>query len=149
MGSSAAFSVVASSGSAPIYQWRFNGVNIGGATGASYTRTNVQLIHAGNYDVRVINNFGSVTSAVAVLTVRDSLPQPFSILWPRVSNGVFTATLAGGNPNRSYAIEVAPNLTNWTTLLIVSNLTGAVIFTDTNPPPALGTSRGYRARLLP
>ncbi len=149
VGTSASFTVAASGQSALVYQWRFNGVNIGGASGANFTRTNVQLVHAGNYDVRVVNSFGSVTSAVALLTVRDSLPLPFSILRPRLSNGVFSATLAGGSTNRSYAIEVAPNLTNWTTLLTVSNLSGEVSFTDTNSLPPTSISRGYRARLVP
>ena len=87
-----------------------------------------------------------MTSEVAVLTVR--LPQsPATILSPRVSNGVFTATLAGDS-NRTYMIETSANLTNWMDLLTVSNATGQVTFTDTNVPSA-GTFRGYRARSLP
>jgi hypothetical protein len=68
-GTSAAFSVVAS-GTTPLsYQWQFNGANIPGATGASLTLNNVQASDAGSYTVGVTNAAGSITSAVAVLTV--------------------------------------------------------------------------------
>lgn len=69
VGQNAAFTVAAS-GSAPLtHQWRFNGVNLSGATQTSYTRFNAQLSDAGNYSVVVTNSEGSVTSAPAVLTV--------------------------------------------------------------------------------
>src|SRR5258706_11391825 len=57
-------------GTAPFsYQWQFNGANIGGATDTSLSLSNVQPADAGNYTVVVTNSAGSVTSAVAVLTV--------------------------------------------------------------------------------
>ncbi len=69
IGSTATFSVTAS-GTPPLaYQWRFNGLNIPGATTNVYSRTNVQVTDAGDYTVVVTNAFGSVTSAVARLTV--------------------------------------------------------------------------------
>ena len=69
IGTSASFSVTAT-GTAPLrYQWRFNGANIGGATNSTYTIASVQTNNAGGYAVVVANNYGSVTSAVAVLTV--------------------------------------------------------------------------------
>src|ERR1019366_9760255 len=49
---------------------RFNGTDIPTASGASLELTNVQLSQAGNYDVIVLNNSGSVTSSVATLMVR-------------------------------------------------------------------------------
>ena len=61
---------MAATGTAPLaYQWRFNGTNLAGATGTNLTLANVQLTNAGNYAVVVTNNYGSVTSAVASLTV--------------------------------------------------------------------------------
>lgn len=51
------------------YQWRFNGTNIAGATSASLTLSNAQPIQAGSYSVLVTNALGSITSAVATLTV--------------------------------------------------------------------------------
>jgi beta-lactamase superfamily II metal-dependent hydrolase len=69
-GTAATFSVVAG-GTAPLtYQWRFNGANISGATTSSYTRSNAQTTHQGNYSVVVANSAGSVTSANASLTVK-------------------------------------------------------------------------------
>jgi GH25 family lysozyme M1 (1,4-beta-N-acetylmuramidase) len=66
-GSSATFNVAASG--ALTYQWRFNGANISGATGSSYTVSNVQLANAGVYSVVVGNNGGSITSSDATLMV--------------------------------------------------------------------------------
>ena len=50
-GTDASFSVAAT-GSAPLrYQWRFNASEIAGATGMTYTRTNVQSAAEGNYRI--------------------------------------------------------------------------------------------------
>ena len=68
-GASANFNVTAA-GTLPLsYQWRFNGADIAGATGTSLVLTGVQPTNAGSYAVVVTNTVGSVTSAVAVLTV--------------------------------------------------------------------------------
>jgi hypothetical protein len=72
-GSNVTFSVTASGTSPLAYQWKFNGVDISGATSASFTRTSVQPAHAGSYSVVVSNSFGSVTSAPASLSVNFSL----------------------------------------------------------------------------
>ena len=69
-GSNVTFAVATGSGPVPItYQWQFNGTNISWATNISLTLTNVQPPNQGNYDVVVSNNFGSVTSSNAFLTV--------------------------------------------------------------------------------
>jgi len=44
------------------YQWRFNGVNLAGATNASLVLKNVQDAQAGAYAVEVSNAIGAVTS---------------------------------------------------------------------------------------
>lgn len=68
-GSNANFTVVAG-GTAPLnYQWRFSTTNIAGATASSYTRSNAQPAHAGNYFVVITNIAGAVTSSPGVLTV--------------------------------------------------------------------------------
>ena len=68
-GENASFSVVAS-GTAPLsYQWNLNGTPVVGATNASLALTNVQATDAGGYTVVVTNLGGSITSAVATLTV--------------------------------------------------------------------------------
>jgi len=72
-GQNATFTVAAS-GTTPLsYQWRFNGANISGATASSYTRPNVQTGDAGAYSVVVSNDYGTVTSSAATLTVHFSL----------------------------------------------------------------------------
>lgn len=73
VGDNASFTVGASGATPLSYQWRFNTVNISGATNASYTRTNAQLTDAGNYTVVITNVSGSITSGIAVLTVNQSI----------------------------------------------------------------------------
>lgn len=72
-GNAVTFSVAAS-GTGPLtYQWRKGGVNISGATSASYTINNVSIADNGNYDVVVTGACGSVTSAVAALNVTGAV----------------------------------------------------------------------------
>lgn len=69
----ATFSVTAG-GTPPLaYQWRFNGLEIGGATNSTYSIASAVTGDAGNYDVVVTNSVGSVTSAVAVLMVNKAI----------------------------------------------------------------------------
>src|ERR1051325_10931777 len=51
------------------FQWFFNGSALGGQTNAALTLSNFQAANEGGYRVIVTNGYGSVTSAVAVLTV--------------------------------------------------------------------------------
>ncbi len=96
---------VAASGTAPFaYQWRFNGVNVAGATLSSYTKNNVQLADAGSYSAVVTNLAGSATSANAILTVQ-ALPTPPAIITPPISqtanqggSATFTVTASGSAP---------------------------------------------------
>jgi hypothetical protein len=116
VGANVTFSVSAS-GTVPLnYQWLMNGTNIPGATAITYTRPNVQFADAGNYSVVVTNNYGSVTSSVAVLTFGS---QPMGLNgngldWtvsengyyvyspPVVTGNVLTLTDGGGGENRSF-----------------------------------------------
>jgi von Willebrand factor type A domain/Regulator of chromosome condensation (RCC1) repeat/Immunoglobulin domain/Putative Ig domain/Immunoglobulin I-set domain len=68
-GESASFSVRAD-GTPPFsYQWQFNGTPIAGATRTTLQMTNVNSSQAGGYAAVISNNYGSITSAVANLTV--------------------------------------------------------------------------------
>ncbi|HTY88874.1 MAG TPA: M4 family metallopeptidase [Candidatus Acidoferrum sp.] len=61
---------VAVDGAPPLAcQWRFNGLNVNGATGNSLTLTNVQYNQAGYYSVWVTNAYGSALSSNAMLSV--------------------------------------------------------------------------------
>ncbi len=68
-GNPAVFSITAQGSALLTYQWRFNGTNIAGATGATLTLSNVQPALAGNYSVLVSNFVGTATSSNAVLNV--------------------------------------------------------------------------------
>ena len=69
-GQTATFTVVAA-GTAPLsYQWQKNGVNVTGATSASYTTPATTTSDSGStFAVVVSNTAGTVTSATATLTV--------------------------------------------------------------------------------
>lgn len=69
---SVTFSVVAAAIPSATYQWRKDGVNIGGATSASYEIASVTEADEGDYDVVVTNSEGSATSNAATLTVNSS-----------------------------------------------------------------------------
>ncbi len=69
-GTTATFTVTASSDSSTNYQWYFNVTNaVADATNASYAVVGVAASNAGGYSVVVANNDGSVTSVVAQLVV--------------------------------------------------------------------------------
>jgi hypothetical protein len=92
MPAAATFSVVAS-GTAPLsYQWRRNGVDIGGATGTSYVVNPTAMSDSGaTFDVVVTNAAGTVTSSVATLTVLSG-----------VSSAVFEAHFEGASDGFAY-----------------------------------------------
>ena len=68
-GANVTFGVTAT-GTPPLtYQWRWGSKSLSGATTNSYMIGSAQATNAGNYDVIVSNNSGSVTSTVAILMV--------------------------------------------------------------------------------
>src|SRR5688572_11661979 len=92
-GSQASFSVTAT-GTQPIsYQWRKNGVNISGATSATYTISSVVPADAGNYSVVVSNSAGSVTSSNAALSVTPANQSPTAT----IATPIAGTTYAGGD----------------------------------------------------
>ena len=100
--SNATFTVTAT-GTAPlVYQWRKDGVAIGGATGATLSLVNMQTNQAGGYSVVIANGGGSITSSVVTLTVnRLSQAIAFGVLaGKQVGNVPFnlTATANSGLP---------------------------------------------------
>jgi YVTN family beta-propeller protein len=68
-GANVTFTAIAS-GTAPFtYQWYFGATAISGATGSTFTLTDVASTNAGAYSVTVTNADGSVMSTTAALTV--------------------------------------------------------------------------------
>ena len=103
VGQSVNFSVAATAtGTGPLsYQWRKDGTDILGATDVTFTISAVADTDTGNYSVVVTNSGGSVTSAVAVLTVLNTpvfSVEPFGQSVGVGSNVVFSATAYGAPP---------------------------------------------------
>ena len=69
-GSNVTFAVGVS-GTRPTYQWYWHGTTLAGATNPTFTLTGVNSNQAGPFRVVVTNPLGSVTSAVAVLTIES------------------------------------------------------------------------------
>ncbi len=82
---------VAVAGTTPLgYQWLKNGIPLADATTTSLSISNVQVADAGRYQVVVTNDYGSVTSAVAVLTLNISSPDGFN---PNVNGDVYALAI--------------------------------------------------------
>ena len=103
-GEPATFSVVAT-GDAPLnYQWLRGGVDIGGATAASYTLASATLADSGAaFSVRVGNSAGSVTSSAAVLTVNAMTVAPVITTQPAA-----VGIAAGGSASFTVAASGTP-----------------------------------------
>ena len=144
---SATFTVVAA-GTAPFtYQWRRNGVAIGGATSASYVLNPTAAADSGaTFDVVVSNAAGTVTSAAATLTVNVppsittspanlTVTSPAAATFSVVASG--TAPLSyqwrrngvaiGGATSASYELNPTAVTDNGATFdVVVSNVAGTV-----------------------
>ena len=107
-GSNAVFNMTAG-GSAPLgYQWRNNGANlanggnISGVTTSALQFTAATTNNSGNYSVVITNNYGSITSAVATLTV---------VLPPSLNSPLTNQTIeCGGNATFTIAPSGTPPL---------------------------------------
>jgi hypothetical protein len=67
--SNASFTVTACGATPLLYQWQHASTNVVNATNATLTLSNVRTNDAGDYRVVISNPAGSITSAVATLTV--------------------------------------------------------------------------------
>ena len=93
VGATASFSVTATGGTAPYkYQWMRNGVNISGATAASYSLSAQSADSGAGFRVKVTDSAAtpaSVTSATATLTVSSSTASE------KIVNGSFESGTTG------------------------------------------------------
>ena len=145
-GQTATFAVVASGTATLNYQWQKNSVNIGGATGASYTTPATTTSDSGStFRVVVTNTAGTVTSAAATLTVSAAAVAPTITTQPvnqTVTAGQTAtfAVVAGGTAPLSYqwkkngasiAGATAASYTTLATTTADSGSTFAVAVTNT------------------
>lgn len=108
-GDNITFSVTAS-GTGLTYQWRKDGINIGGATGSSF---NIPSVVAGDaastpgYDVVVTGTCGNITSSAATLGVNAATP---------AVPGAITGTTAqcASTTGQTYSISAVSNATTYT-----------------------------------
>ena len=112
VGATVDFSVTAG-GAAPLaYQWRRNHSPLVSATASSVTLTNVTFADQGSYDVVITNDYGAVTSAVAVLTVSAAPVSISASTWSTVRSGLsFDADIdeaAAGYLLTKYSANIDP-----------------------------------------
>jgi hypothetical protein len=101
-------------GSLPLtYQWRRSGTNLAGRTTATLTLAGATSAQAGDYQVVLTNSFGSVTSAVARLTVREAFALDVRLGEVSATGGVFQFT-ASGPIHTNYVVWGSSNLADWT-----------------------------------
>ena len=85
-----------------VYQWRHDGTNISGVTGAVLSLTNLQLVDSGDYCVTVTNIYGATASSNLNLVVTNSPPiivnQPTNQAAPPLTNTFFVVNVVGSLP---------------------------------------------------
>ena len=99
-GSNVTFTVQAAGNGPFTYQWRFNGNNIPGATGPSFSIGSLDAFNTGNYSVEVGNNSGGTISGDAFLFV---VSQPQILAEPQT-----LSALAGTNASFTVGYQAAP-----------------------------------------
>ena len=121
VGENATFTVGANGNGTFRYQWRFNATNaLARATNAFLSITNAQGTNAGDYSVVVTDSLGSLTSAVAILTVNVNVGP--SITTPPTNrtvaagqNAAFTVVAGGTAPLTYQWWFNATNILAWAT----------------------------------
>ena len=110
-GQTVSFSVVATSGLAISYQWKFNGTNLSGKTTSSLTLSNVQLTNGGSYSVVLTNNAGAITSSSVMLSVfvpPSITGQPQNQTIVQGGSGTLTVTAQGTALSYQWYLNNAP-----------------------------------------
>jgi hypothetical protein len=130
-GSSASISVVVSDLPAPAYQWYFQGSLLANSTNASLVFNPLMLTNAGNYNVVVMNSYGSATSVVATVTVTNpviTLSATGGAGMGMTSSGfTFQLSVPIGY---TYIILASTNLQDWTPIYTNVAATGSEVLMD-------------------
>jgi hypothetical protein len=130
VGTNVILSVTASSPSPITYQWQFNGINVAGATNASYAIINAQIDpHTGYYRVLVsdaVSNVWSETATLLVLTRPIITNQPIALTILQGSTALFTVTAGPNHPLNPLAYRWirggTPLLTSSVPVLVLTNV---------------------------
>jgi hypothetical protein len=142
-GGTATFAVAAE-GSWPLsYGWLRNGVWLPGRTNATLTLTNAGAAMAGDYRAVVTNSFGSVSSVVARLTLRDAFQIEVRLEQATSGSGAFHFVVTGPIYT-NYVVWRSLDLRGWLPIRTNFVVDGYLDFADPNPPAG---SASYRASL--
>ena len=111
LGGAATLTVTATGSPSPTYQWLKNGAAVSGATNATLNFSAVQAADGANYTVAITNSTGTVTSAIATLTVNPPATIPVFTTQPLSQVGVVGNTLTlsavvGGFPIPTYQWKI-------------------------------------------
>ena len=146
-GTDVTFAVVATGSDLLSYRWRFNGVDIPGATAATLDLTNVQPGNDGSYSVHVTNFAGTATSAGAALIVNAATVNPLQIDRIELNGNIVTLEYRSA-PTSEIVIESTDSLASgaWTILKTILPGTGptTVRVSDTI---SVNRQRFYRLRI--
>ncbi len=120
IGSNTLFAVTAVGNGLLRYQWRFNGMDMPGATNASLLITNTQTTNAGAYSVAVSDSIGTIITPPVTLTMLINPAIVVGLINQSVVVGqrVTLSVIASGNPMplnydwRRGSINVASNTLN-------------------------------------
>jgi len=111
------FTITTSGAPVIAYQWAKDGVAIFGALGGSFTLYNPQPADAGRYSVTVTNDYGTVISSAAILTV---VPTPeFAAAVSVVSNAAGDLFVSDRDDHVIWQVSRANNV--WTKTLLAGN----------------------------
>lgn len=128
-------------GPAMEYQWQLNGVDLGDATNAVLTLSNVAVTAAGDYRCVASNSMGAVTSTIAALTV---LPAPLRFdPAVGVGDGDVRLTLLGLTGAGPVVVYASDDLAVWRPIVTNSPVVGALEFVEHGAAGA--KARFYRA----
>jgi hypothetical protein len=131
-----------SSGVPTSYQWQLNGINIVGATNATFGIGGAGWTNAGTYQVIISNVLGSVTSTPTVLTVQRT-PLRFDNSTLGLQTNSFHLRVLGASGTGPLIVYASSNLLDWSPLFQNPPVIGSVDFSD---PWLISTpQRYYRA----
>jgi hypothetical protein len=141
-GSNATFTVTAAGSPTLTYQWKFNGINIDGATGSAFTRSQAHSDQAGQYVVVVSNPYGNAVSDPATLSVASV--RPVLTVVGFVSNNFRMRFQADSNV--TYHVQYKTNLKDaaWSPLTDTNGNGGQVTIDD---PAPTRPARFYRLQV--